>query len=65
LHEALIVVDDGIDDSISDSFSHNLLGLVNAVETQLLLDVGHGDLGITDVQFFKTKLKDCVLKSHD
>jgi hypothetical protein len=65
LHETLVVVDDSINHTISDSLSNDLFSFLNGVETKFLLDISHGDLGVTDVQFLETELEDSVLKSHD
>lgn len=59
------MVDDCIDDSISDSLGYDLLSLFDGLERKLGHDVLHGDLGVTDVQLLQTELEDSVPKSED
>jgi len=65
LHGSFIVVNNSLDDSISDSLGDNLFGLFNTIEAEFLLDIDHWDLRITDVKLLQTKLQNSVLKSHD
>jgi hypothetical protein len=59
------MIDDGVNDTVSDGFRHYLLRLIDAVKAQLLLNISHGDLGITDVQLLQTELEHGVLQPHD
>lgn len=65
MHEALVVVDHCIDDTVSDGFGNDLFCLFNGIEAQFSLDVLHGDLGIGDVELLQTEFEDGVLQSHD
>lgn len=65
LHEALIVIDHCVDDTVSDSFGDDLLRFLDRIKAQFGLDVLHRDLGIGDVELLKTEFKYGVLQSHD
>lgn len=43
LHPLVIMVDRRFNDTIPDGLGHNLLGLLNALQPQLLLDVNQGN----------------------
>lgn len=60
LHPLVIVIDNSLNDSVSDGFGHDLLGFFNVFYAKLLFDVLDGDLRITDVDFLKSELDDSV-----
>ena len=62
LHEAAVVVDHSCDDTISDGLGNDLLGLIDALEGELLLDVAQGDLRVRNVELLQTELEDCMLE---
>ena len=61
----LFMVQNGINDTISDSFGDNLFSFFIAVQRKLLSDVINRDLRITDVDFLQTKLDNCVSQSSN
>ena len=64
LDKLLLVVDDGIDDAITDRLGDDLLGLL-PLEAELRSDVSHRDLRIRDVDLLETELDDSVLQTAD
>ena len=63
LHEAVLAVNESCDDTVSDGLRDYLLGLFNAVERKLVLDVNQGDLRVGNVQFLQTELEHGVSES--
>jgi hypothetical protein len=59
------MVKHSLDHAVSDSFSNDLLSLLDALERQLLGDVCNGNLGVTDIDLLKAKLDDSVPQALD
>ena len=60
LDELVLVVDGGINHSISNSFSHYMLSLFSSLEHQLNSDIVDGDLRVRDVDLLQAEFNDCV-----
>ena len=65
LDELLIVIDRGIDDTISDSLGDDLLRLLDTLQTKLGGDVSKRNLRVRDIDLLKTELDNGMLKSMD
>jgi hypothetical protein len=64
-HPLVVVIKDGLDNSVTDCFGDNLLSFFDALERELGGDVLEGDLGVADVDLLETKLDDGVAKALD
>ena len=59
------MINDCIDDAISNGLGNYLLSLLYRIQLELVLDVDHRNLRVTDVQFLETELEHSMLKSSD
>lgn len=57
------MIDGGINNTIADGFSYDLLGLFDALQAELLGNVGKRDLRVADVDLLQTELDDSVFES--
>lgn len=60
LDELVLVVDGGINHSISNSFSHYMLSLFTSLEHKLNSDIVDGDLRVGDVDLLQAEFNDRV-----
>ena len=65
LHDPLVVVQLGLNDSIPDRLGHNELGVVGTVQKQLLGNVSEGDLAVGERDGLDSGLDDVVVESGD
>lgn len=63
LDELFVVVDRGIDNSITNGLRDNLLSLFDALQAELACDVGERNLRVRNVDLLQTKLNDGVLET--
>ena len=59
------MIDGCINNTITDGLSNDLLGLFDALQAELLGNVGKRDLGVADVDLLQTKLDDSVFETMD
>jgi hypothetical protein len=64
-HPLVVVIKDGLDNSVTDGLGYNLLSFFDALEGKLGGNVLEGDLGVADVDLLETKLDDGVAKALD
>ena len=57
------MIDGCINNTITDGLSNDLLGLFDALQAELLGNVGKRDLGVADVDLLQTKLDDSVFET--
>ena len=65
LHDPLVVVQLGLNDSIPDRLGHNKLGVVGTVQKQLLGNVSEGDLAVGERDGLDSGLDDVVVEPGD
>lgn len=59
------MVNDGIDNTVSNGFCYNLFGFFNWIERQFLLNIFHWDFWVGNVQFFQTEFENGMSKSQN
>ena len=61
----VLVINGGIDDSISDGLGNDALGVLDGLESEFLSDVVEGDFGVGEVDLFEAEFDDVVTKAVD
>lgn len=64
-HVLLFVVNDSVNNSVSNGLCYDLFSFFMRLEGELLSDVSNGDLAVGDVDLLETELDDGVLESED
>lgn len=65
LHEAAVVVEGRINNTVADRLGHDELGVLLAVETESDANVTQGDLGVRQADHADTRLDDVVAQTQD
>ena len=65
LHDAVLVVQLRLDNSVPDGLGHDELCVLGAVQLQLPADVGEGDLAVCQGDGLHDSLDDVVVESGD